>query len=164
MTSLLRDLYGHQQWADAEHWRAIEAHPPAAADQALRTRLHHINLVQRAFQWLVGDRQSPLTITKPEDYPSLADLKSATREYHEEVARFLGGLAPHWLEETIEVPWFREPPLSLTREQALTQCAMHSQWHRGQNAARLRELGADPPAVDLIVWYWRGRPSAAWTA
>src|SRR5262249_60683178 len=93
MTSLLRDLYGHQQWADAEHWRAIEAHPPAAADQALRTRLHHINLVQRAFQWLVGDRQSPLTITKPEDYPSLADLKSATREYHAEGARFLGGRA-----------------------------------------------------------------------
>ena len=46
--------------------------------------------------------------------------------------------------------------------EALTQCAMHSQWHRGQNAMRLRELGGEPPAVDLIVWYWKGRPEAQW--
>ena len=38
--------------------------------------------------------------------------------------------------------------------------AMHSQWHRGQNAMRLRELGGEPPTTDLIVWYWKGRPSA----
>jgi len=44
--------------------------------------------------------------------------------------------------------------------EALTQMAMHSQWHRGQNATRLRELGAQPPTVDLIAWYWKGRPSA----
>src|SRR5262252_828635 len=67
MASLLRDLYDHQHWADAEHWRVIEAHPSAAADQALRTRLHHINLVQRAFRWMVGDRQSPFAMTKTED-------------------------------------------------------------------------------------------------
>jgi len=164
MASLLRELYDHQHWADAEHWRAIEAHLPAAGDQALRTRLHHINLVQRAFRWMVGDRQSPFAMTKAEDYATLADLKAATREYHEEVARFLDALTPDRLEETIEVPWFKEPSLSLTRERALTQCAMHSHWHRGQNAVRLRELGAEPPAVDLIVWYWKGRPPPAWTA
>jgi uncharacterized damage-inducible protein DinB len=38
--------------------------------------------------------------------------------------------------------------------------ALHSQHHRGQNATRLRELGAVPPATDLIVWYWKGRPAA----
>jgi uncharacterized damage-inducible protein DinB len=164
MTPLLRDLYGHQQWADAEHWRAIEAHPPATADQALRARLHHINLVQRAFRWMVGDRQAPFAMTKPEDYATLDDLKAATREYHEDVARFLAGLPPQRFDETIDVPWFKEPALSLTMAEALTQCAMHSQWHRGQNAARLRELGAEPPTVDLIVWYWKGRPAPEWTA
>src|SRR5262249_38784933 len=124
MASLLRDLFDHQHWADSEHWRAIEAHPPAAADQALRARLHHINLVQRAFRWMVGDRQAPFTMTKAEDYATLGDLKAATREYHEEVTRFLDALTPHGLAETIVIPWFKEPPLSLTREQALTQCAM----------------------------------------
>ena len=51
----------------------------------------------------------------------------------------------------------------ITVAEALTQAAMHSQWHRGQNAVRLRELGVEPPPVDLIVWYWKGRPAAAWT-
>ena len=37
---------------------------------------------------------------------------------------------------------------------------MHSHYHRGQNATRLRELGGEPPMTDLIVWYWKGRPVA----
>src|SRR2546423_8231682 len=106
MNPLLRDLYGHQEWADAEHWRAIQAHPPAAADDALHTRLHHINLVQRAFRWIVGDRRAPFEITKPEDFTSLHDLKLATREYHDEVVRFLAALPHGRFDETIEVPWF----------------------------------------------------------
>jgi uncharacterized damage-inducible protein DinB len=164
MTPLLRDLYGHQAWADAEHWRAIETHPAAAADRTLCERLHHIHLVQRAFRWIVGDRQTTFALSKPEDFATLADLKAAMREYHEEVARFLSAVPAQRFEETIDVPWFKEPALTLTVAEALTQCAMHSQWHRGQNAARLRDVGAEPPMVDLIVWYWKGRPAAAWTS
>jgi len=163
MNPLLHDLYAHQSWADAEHWRAIEAHPPAAADDAIRKRLHHLHLVQRAFRWIAGDRLTPFTITKPEDFCALADLKAWAREYHDEVARYLPSLPPSRFDEAIQVPWFSEPPLTLTVAEALTQAAMHSQWHRGQNAVRLRELGVEPPTVDLIVWYWKGRPAAAWT-
>ena len=54
MDQLLRDLYGHQAWADAEHWRAIEAHPAARDDQAIRRRLYHLHSVQRGFMWVVG--------------------------------------------------------------------------------------------------------------
>jgi hypothetical protein len=57
MNSLLCDLYGHQEWADAEHWRAIEAHPPALADTAIRDRLHHVHLVQHVFLWATGVRR-----------------------------------------------------------------------------------------------------------
>jgi len=42
------------------------------------------------------------------------------------------------------------------------QAVMHSQWHRGQNATRLRELGGEPPTLDLIVWIANNRPAAAW--
>jgi uncharacterized damage-inducible protein DinB len=41
---------------------------------------------------------------------------------------------------------------------------MHSHYHRGQNATRLRELGGDPPGTDLITWIWKGRPAASWQA
>jgi hypothetical protein len=58
MHSLLRDLYGHQAWADAEQWRAVHAYAPASADTAIRERLHHMHLVQRAFRWIVGARDT----------------------------------------------------------------------------------------------------------
>lgn len=162
MNPLLRDFYAHQVWADAEHWRAIEAHPRAAADKAIRDRLHHIHLVQRAFRWIVGNRQPMFTPTKPEDFASLADLKAYAREYHEEIFGFLDTLSEARFAAEIDVLWFKDPPLRITVAEALAQCAMHSHYHRGQNATRLRELGGEPPATDLIVWYWKGRPSAAW--
>lgn len=54
MNRLLRDLYYHQAWADAEHWRALEAFPTALEDTTLRGRLHHYHFVQHAFLWLGG--------------------------------------------------------------------------------------------------------------
>ena len=30
------------------------------------------------------------------------------------------------------------------------------------NAVILRELGGEPPATDLIVWLWKGRPAPDW--
>ena len=46
--------------------------------------------------------------------------------------------------------------------EALTQAAMHSHYHRAQNATRLRELRGAPPLTDLIVWWWKGRPEPVW--
>lgn len=162
MDSLVFDLLGHQAWADAEHWRAMQAHPPAHDDRTLRERLHHQHLVQRAFTWIAGDRSAAFERSKPEDFPSIADLMGFARGAHAGLDRLRGELTEGRLLEEVAIPWFKDPPLRLTVGEALTQCAMHSQWHRGQNATRLRELGGAPPTVDLIVWYWKGRPAPAW--
>lgn len=113
--------------------------------------------------WAVGDRASGLAITRAEEFASLAALKAYARGSHEEVDRFFAAVTDTRLEERISMPWFTNPPLSITVAEALTQCAMHSHYHRGQNATRLRELGAEPPLTDLIAWYWLGRPAPAWT-
>jgi len=162
MNALLRDLCGHQAWADAEHWRTIQAHTPAREDTAIRNRLHHIHLVQRLFSWAVGDRATEFTFSKPEDFQTLEDLRVFALESHAHLNQFLSRVTDNRLSETVEFSWFKDPPLRITVTEALTQCAMHSQWHRGQNATRLRELGGVPPNVDLIVWYWKARPEAQW--
>lgn len=160
MNPLLRDLLDHQLWADVQHWNAIEAYAPAAADRVLRERLHHLHLVQRAFAWIVGDRAIPFEFSKPADFAAIGDLREFARGSHERIARCRDAMSPSRLAETLQIPWFNDPPLTITVTEALTQMAMHSQWHRGQNATRLRELGAEPPGVDLISWYWKGRPAA----
>jgi len=162
MNALLQDLLSHQFWADIELWNALGAHAPARDDKAIRDRLHHIHLVQRAFTWMVGDRTPQFSMTKPEDFPSFDALKTYGRETHDATRRVLESGVRDRLEERIAIPWFKDPPLTLTVGEALTQMAMHSQHHRGQNATRLRELGGVPPPIDLIVWYWKGRPAATW--
>ena len=162
MNPLLRDFCQHQAWADAEHWRAIEAHQPAADDAAIRKRLHHIHMVQGVFLWAVGERAGAFAVTTPEEFGSLTALKVYARGSLDEFDRFIERVSDARLDERIEMPWFTNPSLSITVTEALTQCAMHSHYHRGQNAARLRELGGEPPLTDLIGWYWKGRPAPAW--
>ena len=120
-------------------------------------------MVQRFFLWAVGDRNAVPALTTADDFASLADLKRYAREFHDEIARLFDAVTDARLEERIAMPWFKDPPLSITVTEALTQCAMHSHYHRGQNATRLRELGGEPPGTDLIVWYWKGRPTPVWT-
>src|SRR4029077_20340131 len=108
--------------------------------------------------------KDPFTFTKPEDFPAFEDLRRYSREYHDEVRAFLAAVSDARLEEPVTIQWFKDPPLTITVTEALTQCAMHSHYHRGQNATRLRELGGEPPMTDLIVWYWEGRPRPSWSA
>lgn len=158
----LHDLYRHQAWADAEHWRTIAAFDKARNDEGIRKRLHHIHLVQYAFQWSVGDRSAPPRITTPDDFASFEDLREYARGFHATVDSYFGTLTDDRASTQIPMQWFQDPPLSITVAEALTQCVMHSQHHRGQNASRVRELGGEPPTVDYIVWLWKGRPAPVW--
>lgn len=161
MTSYLHELYAHQEWADAEHWRALEAHPPALEDKAIRERLLHIHLVQHAFLWIVGPQTSQFVPKKIEDFPAMTDLKTYAREGLGHLNNLLENSDPSRLDQDVEVIWFR-PPARIKVRQALTQAAMHSHYHRAQNATRLRELGGVPPTTDFIVWLHKGQPAARW--
>jgi len=162
MPTYLDELYAHQEWADAEHWRALEAHAPALEDKAIRERLLHIHLVQHGFFWITGPRTDPFVMRKIEDFSKMDELKAYAREGLSQLNERLKNSSADRLEEIIEVIWFR-PPAKITVAQALTQAAMHSHYHRGQNATRLRELGGVPPTTDFIVWLHKGQPPPNWT-
>ncbi len=161
MNSYLDELYSHQEWADAEHWRAFEAHPAALADKAIRERLLHIHQVQYAFLWITGPRTSEFAFKKLEDFPSMADLKKYAQDGLAKMSELLRKTDQDHLEELIEVPWFK-PPLKISVRHALTQAVMHSHYHRGQNATRLRELEGIPPGTDFIEWLRQGQPAGRW--
>jgi uncharacterized damage-inducible protein DinB len=164
MRTLVQDLFGHQAWADAELWRALQARPGALDDAAIRERMHHIHQVQRAFLAVLGNRPPAFWRREAGEFPSMSDLREWARSFHAEAAAFIGTLGAEALERPVTIPWFKDPPCSIAMGQALTQAAMHSHYHRAQNATRLRELGGEPPLTDLIVWYWKGRPAPDWDA
>jgi uncharacterized damage-inducible protein DinB len=157
----LDELYRHQEWADAEHWRAFEVYPAVLADKAICERLVHIHQVQYAFLWMVGPRPTSFSFKELKDYASMAELKDSAREYHQQIANVLRGLDVSTLEQVVDAPWFSRP-MNVSRRHALMQAAMHSHYHRGQNATRLRELGGAPPLTDFIIWLRGGQPAARW--
>jgi uncharacterized damage-inducible protein DinB len=160
--SYLDELYAHQEWADAEHWRGFESHPAALADKAIRDRLLHIHLVQYGFLWVTSPQRSEFAFKKLEDFLDMADLKKYAQQGLKEMRELLEKTDPGRMQELIEVPWFK-PALKISVRHALTQAAMHSHYHRGQNATRLRELGGEPPMTDFIVWLREGQPAARWS-
>lgn len=162
MTPLLRDMFVHQEWADAEHWRAMSVVPAARESQPILRRLHHIHQVQRMFVWAVGDRAVTPAPSTPKDFKTFDELKIYARGAHEQIRQMVSQLLPERLSEPIVMPWF-PTRCELAVESALVQMAMHSQYHRGQNAMILRELGGEPPTTDLIVWHWKGRPEPDWS-
>lgn len=162
MSKLLSDLIAHQAWADAEHWKAFEAFPKIFEDKIFFERLHHVHLVQHGFL-AVCRKDRSFRPTQAKDFANASSLKVHAIQFHKAAIAFVASLSDAQLEIPAVIPWFKDPPLHLTVERALTQCAMHSQYHRGQNAIRLRAAGGEPPLTDLIIWYWKGQPEAKWT-
>lgn len=157
--SLLVDLYRHQAWADDLHLNAVAAHAPSAADEVIRTRMAHIYAVQLFFRWMVEGKGGTFTPLDPASVTDLEKLAEHVRQYHAEMVPFVESLEDARLAETVENP-FAPPGPTMTVAQALVQCAMHSHYHRGQNATRIRELGGEPTLTDFIAWIWFGGQNA----
>ena len=160
--NVLVEMGRHQVWADAEHWRALGRFPVALQDEAIRKRLHHLHFVQRAFCWIVKADGSLFDRSTLADFPTNEALKAYGQQSSTELAALIEGATDDLLLRQVSIPFFKDPPLTITATEALVQAVTHSQWHRAQNATRLRELGGEPPTIDFIVWLWKGRPAAPW--
>lgn len=164
----LTDLYRHMEWADAAVWTAVLASEGGRTDTKLREYLYHLHLVQRAFLrvWRGEPRDTP--------YPTFTETRSLAlwaNSYYAEAFAHLGSVNDEQVSEPMPMPWAsmveqrigRAPEITTVGETVL-QVALHSQYHRGQVNARLREAGGEPPLVDFIAWVWLGRPAPDWTA
>ncbi len=165
-TAVLRNLYSHMEWADAQVWRAVLACDGARQDQQLRDLFYHLHLVQRAFlhAWRGEPRAS---------YPKFTDLDSLldwARSYYTEISPRLEAMADEELMRPMDLPWVEiverelgRAPQQLSIGETIMQAPLHSLYHRGQINARLRVVGGEPPRVDYVIWAWSGRPAADWS-
>ena len=163
---ILRDLYRHMEWADAAVWKAVLAHPAAASDDRTLKLLHHLHLVQHSFArvWRGEPRETP--------YPEFTEAPAMMRwgrAWFPVAYAHLAAIGDDSLPSPMVVPWSTLVGRKLGRTPGVTtlgdtilQVAMHSQYHRAQVNARLKELGGKPPLVDYIGWIWYGKPGAEW--
>jgi uncharacterized damage-inducible protein DinB len=159
----MRDLARHMTWADATVWQAIMTTPQAANDARTADTLHHIHLVQHIF--LQAWTGAAFAVRQRDEFSKLEEIVSWGLEGHRGVLAFVEGATPGELDKEFRMPWaahFEQNSKQAagvhTLGESMLQVFLHTQHHRGQVCARLRELGGIPPTVDFIVWLWSGRP------
>lgn len=160
MKRILLDLIKHQEWADAEHWKVLSGNPSLLEDEELKIRLRHLHFGQYAFMRVITGRTFDLTDHKK--MPDIYRLENYAKENNIILIEFVEKADENTLQEIINLPWFKDPPLNLTKSEAVMNITMHSHYHRGQNARKFRLLGIDPPLTDIAYWHWKGRPEADW--
>lgn len=160
MIDLIRDLFRHQEWADAQQWRAIRAFPPATADEGLRQGLFHIHAVQKV--WLARWQGADLGFPRLEDYPSTEELFTFAKSCHAALAAYLSLRSGMDLQRSVTYRNIAGEAFTQPLGDLLLHLPYHSQYHRGQTARALVALGCRVPPTDLVVWQRMGRPKAEW--
>lgn len=158
MSDHVRDLLGHQAWADAVFFHAWGV-SEAREDEDLRIRTAHLVGVQEAFLQLLKGAE----VTLPDlPTPSLGDLAARCKANHQVFLAMGRALDQTALARVVRVPWFPDPPCLVSVADALIQTCLHSQHHRAQNLLRLKALGAQPRNVDFLIWLWKQKPEGRW--
>ena len=150
---LLQDLAQHQAWADAAHWKALHENSTLLEDLEIRKRLNHMVMALGMLTALARGESPDPSGTK--DIERTDELEAALRKANTELTEALNSID---LQKMIPLPRGPRGPWEAPAGVLLLQAITHSQHHRGQNALRMRQLGATPPMTDFVVWYALGRP------
>lgn len=160
MVELVLDLFAHMEWADAEHWKALLGNHEARHDPELKTRLFHMHGAQRV--WLGRWQGLQLPWPQEVDIPSLDELRHFAAACHAAQRAYLQSMSDAHLERKLVFTTLQGEEVRQKLGDTLLQLPMHSQYHRGQNALRLKALGAKVPGTDYALWTRSGRPEPDW--
>ncbi len=150
---LLQDLARHQAWAEEQHWSMLRANPAAFDDSQIRKRLNHMVEAQEMLTALVRGETPEASSAKERE--SIEQLTAAMTQARDGLRAALGSAD---LDKIVKLPRGPKGPFEAPAWVLLLQALTHSQHHRGQNAARMRDLGLTPPMTDFVLWYALGRP------
>jgi uncharacterized damage-inducible protein DinB len=157
MNDDIESLYAYNRWADQ---RVLDACRKLTAEQyacdpipgwsPVRASIVHIAVVTEG--WLRGVAGETVTTVPTE--AELATVDDAERLLDRAYGIFKD-LVPTLTPEFLATPRTfsgRGRTAVLPPWGVLRHVVNHSTYHRGQVAAKLKRLGAEPPATDMIFW------------
>src|SRR5690242_3331271 len=80
MLDVIKDLYAHQEWADASHWRAVLGSEAARKDPELKERLVHLHGAQQV--WLGRWQGVSFPFPKADDHATIEDTYHFAQACH----------------------------------------------------------------------------------
>lgn len=159
------ELYEYNRWANQ---RVLEAAEGLSDEQLRRdlgssfasvlATLEHMVLAE--WIWLSRWRG-----TSPHGRPSgwelstLAEIRERWAEIEADQLAFLTALSNEDLERPLAYRTTSGQAFTSPLAQLLRHVVNHASYHRGQVTTMLRQLGAQPPATDLVLFYRERSPS-----
>jgi uncharacterized damage-inducible protein DinB len=110
----------------------------------------------------------PLDIPDLSTFSNLKSICLWARQFYKVVSAHFDGLTETHLKLKVEFPWAAQitkrfgSVVPATVGDSILQLALHTSYHRGQVALRLREAGGEPPLTDFIAWIWMERRTPDW--
>ncbi len=99
---------------------------------------------------------SPALVFSPSDFPNATSLRERLHTVVVERSAFLRDLPAERLLQPLEYRNIKGEAWCYPLWQQLYHVVNHSTYHRGQVSTMLRQLGANPVATDLLVYYDQG--------
>lgn len=155
----IRRLYDYNRWA---HGRVLDAAAALSEEQftrdlgssfpSVRDTLVHI----LAAEWVWLSRWqgvSPRGMPDGWAASGSGELRERWREFEGRQREFLSDLTEARLDEVISYRTTGGEPFDSPLWQMLRHVVNHSTYHRGQVITMLRQLGAEAPSTDLILFF-----------
>ena len=154
-----RELFAYNRWANE---RMIEAAATLTENQVLQdlgssypsVRDTLVHIMSAEWVWL-SRWQGTSPTSMPEAWQHYG-LDEVRREWSALAARLQSFVDEQGAEDLDRAIWYRNiagEPFTTPLAQMLRHVVNHSTYHRGQITTMLRQLGAVPPATDLIAYY-----------
>lgn len=157
----IRELYAYDRWANR---LILDAASELGADElerdlgssfsSVRETLAHI----LAAEWVWLERwrgRSPEAVPDSWNLGTLDELLTKWAEVEDDQAVLLSEMSEADLLRRVAYRNTKGEPFEQPMWQMLRHVVNHSTYHRGQVVTMLRQLGADAPSTDLILFYRR---------
>jgi uncharacterized damage-inducible protein DinB len=153
----LEFLVNYHYWATRRVLQAVEALPPELflkdlgnSFPSVRDTLAHLY----GADWIWCERwcgESPAALPDAQRFPDVTSLRKAWDDHEPRVRATLQRFADIGVDQTFEYVRNgvrQSQPFAHTLQHVVN----HGTYHRGQVVTMLRQLGADAPSTDLIVY------------
>ncbi len=158
-------LMDYNRWANERIYRRVVHLDPADLDAAYG-RTHRtiydclVHLADAQWYWraLCETGQTPGKGLKPDDFPSLNELRAFAREEDELLIRYAKTLTDGQLNRLHTYGLPRAKPRSQVLWKLLVHVVNHGTQHRAEIGLRLGDLGRSPGSLDFVVFASSQRP------
>lgn len=155
----IRNLFGYNRWADQRTLAAAArlepekfTRPMDSSFASVRDTMVHI----LGGEWIWLERwlgRFPTALLEAADFSSVESLRERWVTVAEDYHQFLHLLTPTRLLEPLAYKNRAGERYEYPLWQQMIHVVNHSTYHRGQVTTLLRQLGAEPPVTDFLV-YW----------